>query len=94
VLAGLELGGVPIATALSLETGLPVAFVRKLAKTYGICRFAEGASVESRRVLIAEDVVTSGGQLDLRSIGANLIDAHLRDRSPGRRPARRWPRWA
>ena len=27
VLAGLELGGVPIATALSLRTGLPVVFV-------------------------------------------------------------------
>ena len=32
VLAGLELGGVPVATALSLVTGLPVAFVRKAAK--------------------------------------------------------------
>lgn len=32
VLAGLERGGVPIATALSLETGLPAAFVRKRAR--------------------------------------------------------------
>lgn len=30
VLAGLELGGVPLATAISLEVGLPVVFVRKL----------------------------------------------------------------
>src|SRR6478752_171042 len=37
VLAGLELGGVPIATALSFETGLPTAFVRKERKTYGTC---------------------------------------------------------
>lgn len=29
VLAGLELGGVPIATAMSLESGLPAVFVRK-----------------------------------------------------------------
>jgi orotate phosphoribosyltransferase len=35
MLAGLELGGVPIATALSLHTGLRVVFVRKHAKAYG-----------------------------------------------------------
>ena len=38
VLAGLELGGIPIVTALSLHTGLPAAFVRKQAKTYGTAR--------------------------------------------------------
>ncbi|HZI98960.1 MAG TPA: hypothetical protein VFD41_15670 [Actinomycetales bacterium] len=38
VLAGLELGGVPVATALSLATGLPAAFVRKQARTYGTAR--------------------------------------------------------
>ncbi len=75
VLAGLELGGVPIATALSLETGLPVAFVRKVAKTHGTARLAEGPALEGRRVLVVEDVVTSGGQVvastgDLRQLGA------------------------
>jgi orotate phosphoribosyltransferase len=80
VLAGLELGGVPIVTALSLETGIPAAFVRKQAKSYGTRRFAEGADVENRRVLIVEDVVTSGGQivksaLQLRALGAVLLGA-------------------
>src|ERR1700722_4267221 len=42
VLAGLEMGGIPIATALSLESGLPAVFVRKKAKEYGTCRVAEG----------------------------------------------------
>jgi GNAT superfamily N-acetyltransferase len=51
MLAGLELGGVPIATALSLQTGLPVVFVRKAAKGYGTCRLAEGADVRGRRLL-------------------------------------------
>lgn len=63
VLAGLELGGVPIATALSLETGIPTAFVRKKAKEYGTLRIAEGAAVEGRRVCIIEDVITTGGQV-------------------------------
>src|SRR5579862_4579426 len=46
VLAGLELGGVPVATALSLHTGLPMALVRKKAKDYGTMKLAEGASLD------------------------------------------------
>src|SRR5580692_10918352 len=34
-LAGLELGGIPLATRLSARTGLPVFFVRKEPKKYG-----------------------------------------------------------
>jgi orotate phosphoribosyltransferase len=80
VIAGLELGGVPIATALALRTGLPVVFVRKRAKTYGTRQLAEGCDVRGRRVLIVEDVVTSGGQViastkDLRSLGATVSEA-------------------
>jgi orotate phosphoribosyltransferase len=74
-LAGLELGGIPIATMLSQLTGLPALFVRKEAKTYGTCRLAEGGDVDGRRLTIVEDVVTSGGQVilsadDLRERGA------------------------
>ena len=36
-LAGLEMGGIPLATGLSLKTGKPCLFVRKLAKPYGTC---------------------------------------------------------
>lgn len=77
VLAGLELGGVPIATALSFETGLPAAFVRKERKTYGTCLIAEGASVDGRSVCIVEDVITTGGAVldsvqELRDSGAQL----------------------
>jgi orotate phosphoribosyltransferase len=77
VLAGLELGGVPIATALSLATGLEAAFVRKAAKTYGTAKLAEGAEVAGRRVLVVEDVITTGGQVvmsteDLRRLGAEV----------------------
>jgi orotate phosphoribosyltransferase len=61
VLAGLELGGVPIATAMSLASGLPAAFVRKTAKDYGTRRTVEGADVAGRRVALIEDVITTGG---------------------------------
>ena len=74
-LAGLELGGVPIATMLSQLAGVPAYFVRKEAKTYGTCRLAEGGDVAERRLTVVEDVVTSGGQVitscgDLRDRGA------------------------
>jgi orotate phosphoribosyltransferase len=79
VLAGLELGGVPLATALSLESGLPVVFVRKEAKTYGTMLLAEGlSSLSGRQVCIIEDVITTGGQVvlsaqQLRQQGAHLL---------------------
>jgi orotate phosphoribosyltransferase len=60
-LAGLELGGVPLATMLSQVTGVPARFVRKEAKTYGTCQLAEGGDLDGLHLLIVEDVVTSGG---------------------------------
>ena len=62
-LAGLEMGGIPIATMLSQFTGLPVLFVRKKAKEYGTCKIAEGGQVSGRKLLIVEDVVTQGGAI-------------------------------
>jgi orotate phosphoribosyltransferase len=79
MLAGLELGGVPIATALSLATGMPHLLVRKQAKTYGTAKLAEGPEFSGRRLLVVEDVITTGGQVvasteELRARGA-LIDS-------------------
>jgi len=79
VLAGLEMGGIPIATMISQLTGLPTCFVRKSAKEYGTCKFAEGTDVEGKKVVIVEDVVTSGGEAilsaaDLRSINAKVTN--------------------
>ena len=77
-LAGLELGGIPIVTALSLNTGLPALFVRKAAKDYGTCQVVEGGTVRDRRIVVVEDVVTSGGQIlisaeELRKLGAQIV---------------------
>ena len=63
ILAGLELGGVPVATALSLQSGLAAVFVRKQAKAYGTARLAEGCAIAGRKVLVVEDVITTGGQV-------------------------------
>jgi orotate phosphoribosyltransferase len=77
-LAGLELGGVPLATVASQLSGLPTLFVRKEAKPYGTRRLAEGGEVGGRRLAVFEDVVTSGGQViascgDLRERGAEIV---------------------
>jgi orotate phosphoribosyltransferase len=76
-LAGLELGGVPLATVMSQVSGLPTRFVRKEAKTYGTCRLAEGGELDGQRLCIVEDVITSGGAVldaatELRARGARL----------------------
>jgi orotate phosphoribosyltransferase len=78
VLAGLELGGVPIATAMSLASGLPAVFVRKQAKAYGTCLAVEGGDVTGRRVLLIEDVISTGGAIAdavplVRAAGAQII---------------------
>jgi orotate phosphoribosyltransferase len=80
VLAGLEMGGIAVVTALGRHAKLPCAFVRKEAKKYGTARLAEGAEVAGRRVLVVEDVVTSGGQVvistnELRKLGAHVDHA-------------------
>lgn len=77
LLAGMEMGGIPIVTVMSQLTGLPAVFVRKEAKGYGTRKAAEGPSVAGRRVVGVEDVVTTGGALvngclALRADGALL----------------------
>ena len=79
-LAGLELGGVPLATLLSQVTGLPLFSVRKKAKEYGTRNLAEGGDVAGLQLVVIEDVVTSGGQVvlsseDLRKLGARVEHA-------------------
>src|SRR5690242_11226857 len=88
LLGGLEMGGIPIVTALSARTGLPALFVRKHAKEYGTCKLAEGPDVTGRRVTLVEDVITTGGAVRdatnaLREAGAtvDLVVCAI-DRSP------------
>jgi len=61
-LAGPALGGVPLATAVALETGLPFVIVRPQTKDYGTARAIEGRIEMGDRVVVLEDVVTTGAQ--------------------------------
>ena len=63
IIAGVELGGVPLATAVSMETELPLLIVRKAIKDYGTkSRFVGDIRPEDRLVML-EDVTTSGGSV-------------------------------
>jgi orotate phosphoribosyltransferase len=62
-LAAPELGAVALATAASLESGLPFLIVRKEAKEYGTANRLEGRYDNGEHVCLVEDVVTSGGAL-------------------------------
>jgi orotate phosphoribosyltransferase len=80
LLAGIELGGVPLVVALSAATGLPAVFLRRRPKGYGSRRQIEGAALDGRRTVLVDDVVRSGGQLlamarTLRMAGAPVADA-------------------
>jgi len=61
-LAGVELGGVPLAAALALETNIPYLVVRRAAKEYGTAREVEGVMAEGERVVLVEDVLTTASQ--------------------------------
>jgi orotate phosphoribosyltransferase len=60
-LAGVELGAVPLVTAVSLHTGIPFVIVRKDAKAYGTANLIEGGEIAGRAVTLVEDVCTTGG---------------------------------
>jgi orotate phosphoribosyltransferase len=60
-IAGVVLGSVPLAVALSLRTGIPYVMVRKEKKDHGTGKLIEGVLKAGMRVLVVEDVVTSAG---------------------------------
>jgi orotate phosphoribosyltransferase len=60
-LIGLEMGGIPLATAVSLQTGIKAGFCRKKPKEYGTRLQIEGGVEAGEKVTIIEDVITSGG---------------------------------
>ena len=67
--AGPALGAVPIATAVSLESKLPLLMIRKEKKGYGTSKLIEGELNEWDNVIVVEDVSTTGGSL-LKAIRA------------------------
>ncbi|RLS66615.1 MAG: orotate phosphoribosyltransferase [Planctomycetota bacterium] len=77
-LAGAELGGIPLVSSASMATGLPCLFIRNQKKDYGTAKQLEGRVEKGDRVVIVEDVATTGGQAleaakVLRDAGAVVV---------------------
>jgi len=63
LLAGAELGGIPLVTTASMASNLPCIFIRNQKKDYGTAQKLEGTLKASDCVVIVEDVATTGGQV-------------------------------
>lgn len=63
LVAGPALGAVPIATAVALHSGIPMLMIRKAKKGYGTSKLIEGELKEGNRVIVVEDVTTTGNSL-------------------------------
>jgi len=59
-IACIELGGVPIAVALSLEINKPYVIFRKIKKDYGMEEDCIGVIKRNERFIVVEDVTTTG----------------------------------
>ena len=77
--AGVVLGSIPLAVALSLRTKVPYIMVRKEKKDHGTQKMIEGALEKGERVLMVEDVITSAGSVAdaieiVRTAGGEVAD--------------------
>jgi orotate phosphoribosyltransferase len=78
-IAGIEAAGIPHSAALGYRMKQPSLFVRKQPKDHGRGKQVEGGNVEGKRVLLVEDLVTTGGSslagvTALRKDGAVVTD--------------------
>jgi uridine monophosphate synthetase len=88
-LCGVPYAALPIATAVALRTGKALIYTRKEVKAHGLGKDVEGLWEPGERVVIIEDVITSGGSIiksaeRLRELGLVVEDAVvLIDRGQG-----------
>lgn len=61
--AGVELGAVPLIVSYALQKEVPFIIIRKGGREHGTKRKFEGNIEKGDRVLLLEDVVTSGGSV-------------------------------
>ena len=78
VLAGAELGSIPLVTATSMASGKPCIFIRNQKKDYGTAKQLEGKLEEGDKVVLVEDVCTTGGQIleaakVIEELGASVV---------------------
>ena len=78
ILAGVELGGIALLTMVSHVSQRPARFVREQGKGHGSKRLIEGGPVEALRVVVIEDVLSTGESAAqacqaLQTAGAHVV---------------------
>ncbi|GEN73023.1 MULTISPECIES: orotidine-5'-phosphate decarboxylase [Chryseobacterium] len=63
LICGVPYAALPMATAMSLESYIPLIIKRKEAKSYGTKKLIEGIYQKGQNCLLVEDVITSGKSL-------------------------------
>jgi orotate phosphoribosyltransferase len=59
VIAGAETAGIPLATAISIKTKIPMIYVRKRPKSYGTNEQIEGVLKKDAKVILVDDMATN-----------------------------------
>ncbi|MBM3895923.1 MAG: orotate phosphoribosyltransferase [Thaumarchaeota archaeon] len=81
-IASVPTGGLVIASALAIETVKPLVYVRTKPKEYGTSKSIEGKIEKDAKILIVDDVATTGGSVSnaitlLKEAGAKITDAYV-----------------
>lgn len=80
--ASVPTGGLVIASSLSYELVKPLVYVRSQAKEYGTGKLVEGLVKPGAKILLVDDVATTGGSVingikELKKAGAKITDAYV-----------------
>lgn len=81
-IASVPTGGLVIASALAYELVKPLVYVRSQAKEYGTGKLVEGIVKPDMKILLIDDVATTGGSVingirELKKSGAKITDAYV-----------------
>lgn len=81
-LASVPTGGLVIASALALETVKPLVYVRSQPKDHGTSKSIEGKIEKGTKILMVDDVATTGGSVSnaislLKNAGAKISDTYV-----------------
>ncbi|MEX0656607.1 MAG: orotate phosphoribosyltransferase [Nitrosopumilaceae archaeon] len=81
-LASVPTGGLVIASALAIETVKPLVYVRSQPKEHGTSKSIEGKIEKGAKILIVDDVATTGGSVSnaitlLKEAGAKITDTYV-----------------
>lgn len=77
VVAGGETAGIPFAAFVAQSFSLPLVYVRKAKKEYGVASLVEGSIEKGSQVLLVEDLITDAGSKmhfveALKAVGATV----------------------